>query len=460
MWSCATLTEYRSVASLDKISANADSRLFTYSIELFFLSRAVSSLWTTHLPGSLLVFDENQWQQRIGRISRCSTSPSVFPRNPTQGMQTVFSFVLAYGAILCEASASDIISRGCQYSKMAGALNESFLAARSINKRKIAAHSEMECVMTTCDCSTRCIASFYRPSGTCLSATITSLPLEWLKQCDLLIDASDGSWATYISSQALTSEASERPSALWLLDDMFRGCNLGSKGRQLDCSETGVTWDAVGPLGKASRQRFARLDNNSRPVIEVSHEGQFLLNFNQSFTMMVWVKTDDVPPLKSPILDGISKGNQSLQMWFWPGANQSQIFVGHVRSFSSEIKAEGRLQWRHLSLVYANDYKLFLNASKWEILSKYHAAKAAQPDILTVGFRFNDRLNYYQGSMACIAIFERALQIEKIESFMNYCPRLWVKLLLETRKLCTFVMFKSECNVHTLIHAHVISEKV
>ena len=325
-------------------------------------------------------------------------------------------------------ASSDISSTGhCFYSKLDGVLNKTLLTTSPARAKKSTARSKLECVIQSCDCRWRCIASFHARTGVCLAASISRLPLDWMKQCGLLTSDDDNSWSTYISREALTTNASVgRPSGLWLLDNLFRGCNLGSKGRSLDFSETNVTWNVAGPSGIVGPEKFARLSAASRPKIVTYQGGQFLLDFSQRFTMLVWVKTDDVVQ-EMPIIQGDAGNNSVLVFWFYPSKNQDQIYLFHKATYYSDIIAQGRLHWRHLSVRKDGDtYAIFVNGSSYRFPYREEGTNGS-PEVLGLGFapqssRRHHASSFYQGSMACVAIFERALSSGEIKSFMDFCP--------------------------------------
>lgn len=320
-------------------------------------------------------------------------------------------------------ASSDVLSVGaCFFSKSDGVLNKTLLTTTPARAKESTARSQLECIIQSCDCRWRCIASFHAQSGVCLAALVSRLPLDWMKQC-LLTSDNDNSWSTYISKEALSASVG-RPNGLWLLDNLFRGCNLGSKGRLFDSSETGVTWNATGPSGIAGPEKFARLNAPSRLEIEVNQGGQLLLDFTQRFTMLVWVKTEDVAKVM-PIIQGSAGANDKIQFWFYPSSNQDQILLGQKKTFLSTINGQGRLHWRHLAaLVDVNTYAAFLNGSSWQLPTPNSHGRHGMPEILGLGYPPQSPPNakYFQGSMACAAVFERVLSSEEIRSFMNFCP--------------------------------------
>ena len=57
--------------------------------------------------------------------------------------------------------------------------------------------------------------------------------------------------------------------------------------------DTDLVWNREGPLGSKSKLKCAYFNGGQRPQIKVRNDGSFLLDFENSFTMAVWVKTDD-----------------------------------------------------------------------------------------------------------------------------------------------------------------------
>lgn len=162
----------------------------------------------------------------------------------------------------------------CQFAKLEKMVVEN-------RTKETRAHSELDCLLSSCSCTSPCIASFHEETGVCRWLPTPSLkipiPFDILQR--YLSFVPDKSWSSFISRATLTNSTLwDQPSGLWLMDSVFRGYNLGSKGRRLDCSDKGVVWNDVGPRGSMSGMKFTRLSKASRPVIQNLHDGQYLLN--------------------------------------------------------------------------------------------------------------------------------------------------------------------------------------
>lgn len=168
---------------------------------------------------------------------------------------------------------SGIQSPSCQLSQIDGVISDSFV------QQNISARSAIDCFVSSCDCFSRCILSFHHGSGVCLSTPLSALPLDWMRQCDLLTTSKDSAWSSYVPNEILEHGIKwKRPSGLWLLDKAFRGCNLGSKGRLLDASNVRETWTVAGPR-TSSHAKYMRFDASFYPVIQILHGNKSLINF-------------------------------------------------------------------------------------------------------------------------------------------------------------------------------------
>lgn len=306
----------------------------------------------------------------------------------------------------------------CRLLQVEGVLNKNAV------HRNFTARSKLDCVKSSCDCFTRCVVSFHRLSNVCISAPLSPLPLDWMQQCKLLTATEDPSWSSAISSAAITKSSTwERPKGLWLMDSVFRGCNLGTGGQKLDSSDVRVTWTRVGPRGDGSDLRYSRLDKNTRPVIQIKHGSSFLLNASQSLTVLVWVKTDNVKTAM-PILEGRKKTNYTTLFWFFPSDQRDQVQMAHFKAVESTVNSQGREFWRHLVFRYhhpTSDYKMYLNGTLWPEKFRFQPPITSwQPEKFQIGFR--EPSFFFHGSMACIIFFEKALSNDEIQSVKNTCP--------------------------------------
>ena len=138
------------------------------------------------------------------------------------------------------------------------------------------ARSLLDCSISSCGCNPRCVGSFNKKSGACVTATLSAAPLAWTKAF-LFSNTSDKDWVSFAPVASFIS----LPIAvgLWLMDNSFRGRNLGSTGQRLDSSDTGLAWTTEGPLGSSSPLKYAYFGGSATPQIQVSHSGRFLLDY-------------------------------------------------------------------------------------------------------------------------------------------------------------------------------------
>lgn len=288
------------------------------------------------------------------------------------------------------------------------------------------ARSKLDCVISSCSGPARCIVSFHSRSGLCIASPLPRLlPLSWLKQCGLLTVTLDPLWSSYISN--MPEATWERPSGLWLMDSAFRGCNLGAKGRQLDSSDVGVGWSSVGPRGETWGLKYARLNKTSQPVIQVLHGGTYLLNFIQPFTVMLWLRNDDVDD-QLVILDGRydpAPIKFATRFWFFNSRNQDMLLFCRDYCTYTTKNAMGRLWWRHVAFVFegGQNFKVYQNGTLLPVFKFRKDNNPSEVKQLHVGFHHQNYPNYnFRGAMACISMFEKPLDVNEIRAIMNECP--------------------------------------
>ncbi len=301
-----------------------------------------------------------------------------------------------------------------RFTKVEGIVKE------SVRHRATTSRSAIDCLRKVCEDNTHCAASFHQDSKKCFVVFISSAPIPWTKSCFLTSVAEPG-WVTFIPLVDPTSL--ELPSALWLFDNVCRGQNRGSKGGQLDSTTDGITWPADGPRGGGSGLKFARLGPGSRPVIQVRHEGSFLLDFTQPLTISVWVKTDNVAGV-FPIIDGRNTDINSLAalLWFFDSPNLDQMHYAGTRVVQSVLNASFKFQWRYIVLVFTggDNFTYYLNGTVWNLkVVKASVLARVNPDKINVGFRLPTK--FFRGIIACFTIYERALPLSEVRELQTFC---------------------------------------
>lgn len=287
--------------------------------------------------------------------------------------------------------------------------------------KTVRAVSLLDCVRSVCKCSFPCAASYHMTSGRChgIALLITSQGLA-KSQC-LLTASTDPYWVTFVSGQRQAPKAS----VLWLLDSVCKGKNLGIKGSLLQMTTSGVAFPTIGPHGASSSTRYCRLDANTKPEVQVYHGSSYSIDFIHAFTIALWVKTNDVvanmPLLDGILMDGISGNTYGTHFWFYGTQSQNQLCLAHNRFLFSTVNGDERLQWRHVAVTFrgSNQYEMFRNGETWPISrNETTTITKVNPKKIHIGYRGSD---IFQGSMACVTIFEQALTKEDIRNLMTLC---------------------------------------
>ena len=194
---------------------------------------------------------------------------------------------------------------------------------------------------------------------------------------------------------------------------------MGSKGHKLDCETNNMVFDIVGPSGPDTKFRVGRFNSSFKPVIQVFHDGVYLLDFTKPFTVMMATKLD-TRTAKMPILDGRNGPDVATNFWFKPSNDRDQLYFGYSpKSYRTKSYDNEKDMWRHVTFVFdGTNQKMFLNGSKWDIGWEYRRYYRNHVDKFNVGFQEPDFFLY--GSIANIVVFEKALNLTEVQLAMYY----------------------------------------
>lgn len=306
------------------------------------------------------------------------------------------------------------VQQNCYFSFING-----IIRAGLPNKSAVAG-SLLDCAISRCGCKRDCLGSYNSNSEACITVTLNAALLGWLGDA-LIIKSDDSDWVSFAPVSSFATLAT--PACVWLMDDSFRGLNLGSKGPRLDSSDTGLQWIGKGPRGSASSLKYAYFDGHQKAKIQVRYSDKYLLDFTEPFSIALWIKTDNSLG-ERPLLDGWNSdaNTYAAQFWFYPSTGLDEIYFRANSVLKSKKNDTGKLMWRHLAVIFAgsDDYTFYLNGSVWPISLKTSGGlMRVNPDLINIGHRSD---NVFKGSMACIAIFEQALTQAEVYRWMLDCP--------------------------------------
>lgn len=241
---------------------------------------------------------------------------------------------------------------------------------------------------------------------TCLSrGWKTSQP--WITQA--------GDWDSYVIG------AAKQPKALWPLDSVYRGRNLGFGGQQFDLNVENVMWKDAGPLGK-NAGNFAHLDSTTKLSVVAHHGGKKLLDLSKPFTITVWLKTDNRTAIM-PIFETYATDNALLfHFIFHPSKSQDQLFMNGPRRAYTTKNNTDRLNWRHIACTHhgESNYSFYLNGNEWLLSHEEDPKPVPEIEIISIGSRLTASFRFF-GSMACMMIFDKALTPGEIKSVKSLC---------------------------------------
>lgn len=333
-------------------------------------------------------------------------------------MQDLVSLAVLFGSLLHGTRGSNVDTMN--FLKLRGRL-----FATGYLRQTIIAKSRLACIRHLCSNSlVHCAVSYNRYDHRCVRAPISGYLINWDPNKFTVIDG-DPNWASYITA---VSKAIDRPSLLYLLDNVSKGKNLGGKDSQLDLIETGLTaWNGEsGPRGINSHLRYLISDKNNRAEIPYKKgDGSYLIDFLGNFTIAVWVKTDTRVKGHFPMIEG--RPNLRLpDFCFYPSKDHDQLFLSpnyphHV--YKSTINGTGKEFWRHVAVVYKGfgDVEFYLNGSNIGLISgPANEATWKLPNTLKLGNA--EQFLQFFGAMACVTIHEEALSKEEIKTLMEICP--------------------------------------
>lgn len=296
----------------------------------------------------------------------------------------------------------------CYFHRLRGIIKD------ELHLSSFAARSDTDCVRSSCGCQPLCAASFNPVTKQCWKALFGSLldPHQFV-----LVNRSDP-WVTFI-----ITIPEEPPSALWLFDDVNKGSNLGTKGGPLNMSIDGLVWNTVGPRGTASVRKYPRYVGPGIPSIQLEHSGSYALTFTGPYTVTFWVKTDNVDAT-IPVLEAYPIG--AIDLWFYPSNQRDQLclspaYPNHV--YKTVRNATDNDKWRHVALVYraVGAVRFYLNGSVWQHTATTTSSEVKQPTKLCL-FKHCGTQKSLKGSMACLAIFDKALTQKEVLFVMKACP--------------------------------------
>ena len=148
------------------------------------------------------------------------------------------------------------------------------------------------------------------------------------------------------------------------------------------------------------------------------------MNFSGAFSLTAWVKTDaNISTSAAPILEGLP-GFHGQDFWL-AGSLVNDLFfrVGEGHYYVSHTYDEGKWYWRHFAAVYGgySDAQIYINGTSHPVHQNLNTTPNYQPDSYYCGHNDEAGPNFY-GSMACVAIYEKALSVSDVVILMNSCP--------------------------------------
>lgn len=314
---------------------------------------------------------------------------------------------LSTSAVLVLALSACVTALTCHYHKLQG------IAKHSLRLSSFPALSSIDCVCSSCSCQPTCMASYNRATKQCWRATSN---FSHGTQFDLVI--SSEAWDTFfipVSDKLLIG--------FWPLDHVTKGRNLGYKGSQLDLSVPGLVWDTIGPRGNASAHRYPTYVGPGTPTIQLFHDGSYALNFASPYTIAFWVKTNNFVS-SMLILEGSPNG--AVEAFFEPSTQRDQVSINPAypdHMYTTVRNATGRDDWRHIAFSFRGigNVSFYLNGNVWPHTSTVRKSIITQPTKFCLWEHCNHLEKFY-GSLACLAMFEKALTHEEVGSFMKLCP--------------------------------------
>lgn len=345
-------------------------------------------------------------------------------KSPSQPLLVMLLHCLALS--LLELLAFSNAAGSCFFSKFDFAIQEGH------QQTTLAAEDPIHCARQGCGCPSEsqfCVVSFHSSSGRCWARTSPSLfvaaigeHLPWINNSGSWINDSlpwltqHGDWESYITGSTVL-----QPKALWPLDSVYRGRNLGSLGPKFNLTVENVVWTDAGPLGRIPGN-FARLGSTTKIYVAAHHGGKKLLDLSKPFTITMWVKTDDRVQVM-PIIESYGKSNaRNFLFWFWSSRYQDQLFISEPRTAYTTINKSDRLNWRHLTCKHrgASKFSFYLNGNEWPLVHEENPTPIKEMEIIYIGLRLKTNQRFY-GNMACLMIFDKALTADEIKRVSSLC---------------------------------------
>ncbi len=329
---------------------------------------------------------------------------------------------LALGLFLLLIRGSSTSGVTCQYRQVEGRVQ----AVHRATTCSFSALSAIQCLQH-CLCSERCLVSYNARDKLCCPASLHQLMTTWMNTS--YIEATpDRLWTTYIVKKRNDAEVAsvlDKPSGLWLFDNEHKCRNVGTKGPALDmrdCSSS-LSWTQRGPHDSHTSLIYPKYTGTTVPKIPVIESGTVLLNMKTAFTVAFWIKTGTRVD-QHPILEGYS--GSAFELWLWPSKGSDQLFMSPylgTHEYTTVVNATGKEGWRHMSVTYdgPGNVHFYLNGDDWPIAARKVSTQFMEPTYLCV-WKHCDGSRIIDASLACLAIYERAISAVENRLLMRACP--------------------------------------
>lgn len=202
------------------------------------------------------------------------------------------------------------------------------------------------------------------------------------------------------------------------------GANWGKLGKKFDVDAKHCQFypDQVGPQeSKNSRVLYCLIKWGASASVNLKSSNDHLMfDFAKAFSITVWIR----PKGPGMIVGGNPQGNPSFLLW---PIDQLSFFFGDeddLQAISTHVEALIREEWKHLAVVYKPplDLQFYVDGEKLPMGRELKKITGRQSTSSLTLWKRADGKRQFNGQMACLTIFQAAINQHDLQRHREFCP--------------------------------------